>query len=145
MTTISKYLDIMVDIITMGRKIFILFIIFLWSMIIHPQESLNSSNQNNNNFKKIDLTKQDIYIRKGFQENWIHKLPSQEERKDWKLIKGGQPEKGLGNRTIRIVDLDFKDVPKRAAFSFKKYKEQTFTFLTSFNISKKQKLNLKSR
>jgi len=109
-------------------KILFFFLIFLPAIIFTKE----------NHFSQIDLTTKDFYIRTGFDKKWIKKLPSKKEVKNWKLIKGLNIKEGTGNRTIRIIDLDFKNIPKRSFLSFKDFEEKTFTFLTSFHLSKNE-------
>ncbi|MCP4136068.1 MAG: ATP-binding protein [bacterium] len=76
----------------------------------------------------IDLTKQDIYIRKGFQKEWVSELP---EDNSWKKIPGSK----TGMRKITIMDADLPGTPRRASFTLKYYKPQLFTYCSVFTLN----------
>jgi len=80
----------------------------------------------------IDLTEYDIYVRKGFKKEWIHNLPPQVNSK-WKVV----PRK-KGFRPVRISEMNFKDIPKFSYLKSNKNKPETFTLISSFNLTKKQ-------
>ncbi|MCP5495943.1 MAG: ATP-binding protein [Leptospiraceae bacterium] len=84
----------------------------------------------------IDLTKEDIYLKKGFSEEWIQCLPK--EDKSWKKIDGVLN----GERSLQVPELLKNEIPKRNFLSWKEWKSEEFTFVTSFTISEKD-LNLK--
>ncbi len=80
----------------------------------------------------IDLTESPIYIKQGFSKEWINDLPMENDS-SW--IK---KDANKGNRPIRIRELGYENLPKFKHFSVKKYQPETFTFVTSFEITEKE-------
>jgi len=76
--------------------------------------------------KPIDLSKKEIFVKKGFSLNWIHSLPKDNS---WKRIAPSLKD----GRRLRIYELDLKGVPKRTFPFVKDYKAEHFTFVTSFH------------
>jgi len=72
----------------------------------------------------IDITEQEIYLRKGFNTSWTKALPVSEK---WHLIKGIK-----GNRPLRMRDLTLKNPGYFTPFL--PLKTQSFTLVTSFNL-----------
>ncbi len=74
--------------------------------------------------KPINLNRGDVYVRRGFEKSWTEKMPA---GKEW--LKIGSPEK---LRSFRIKDLGLEGIPKRGFFSFKRFREEDFTFIFPF-------------
>ncbi len=77
----------------------------------------------------IDLTESDIYIRKGFNTQWL-KLRLSGDNPDWLRVPGNR-----GNRPVRVRELGLPGVPRFRHFSLAKYPVMEFTFLSSFKLS----------
>lgn len=77
----------------------------------------------------IDLNRQDIFVRKGFDKTWINTLPSV-HGSNWIYVSGK-----TGSRSLVVRELGFKGLPNRSFLSFKTYPAESFTFITSFNIA----------
>jgi PAS domain S-box-containing protein len=73
-----------------------------------------------------DLSRSVIYARRGFSPDWVSELP----RDDGSWLRKEPGDNGLF--PLRIKDLAFKDLPQRGFFSFTRYKDENFTFVTSF-------------
>jgi hypothetical protein len=87
----------------------------------------------NANAIPIDLTNNDLYVKKGFSKNWINNFIIDDS---WFKI----PAVNTGKRSIRIKDLKI-DGTDRTFLSFKKYDPKTYTYITSFTIKKEDLLN----
>jgi anti-sigma regulatory factor (Ser/Thr protein kinase)/PAS domain-containing protein len=79
---------------------------------------------------RIDLTGSDLFVRKGFTEEWINRLP--EDDRSWTKVSASSN----GRRSVRVTDLKL-DLPHRSFLSFKSYPAETFTYVTSFNFDRK--------
>lgn len=76
----------------------------------------------------VDLTKEDIYVRKGFSETWVSKIP--EGKENWKKIH----RVSSGQRALQIPNILKEQVPKRNFLSLQTWKAEEFTFVTKFNL-----------
>ena len=74
----------------------------------------------------IDLTQNDIFIRKGFQKHWLNTLPADEDAL-WLRVPGKK-----GDRSVIIRELKLEGVPEFKIFDFKKHNPETFTLVTHF-------------
>lgn len=77
----------------------------------------------------IDLNRKAIYVRKGFDREWVRDVPAPGDR-DWLVIPGISS----GSRKVVLKELPLDGIPKRAFFSLKKYPPENFTFLTAFYL-----------
>ncbi len=75
----------------------------------------------------INLNRQDIYVRKGFDRAWIENIPT--DTNSWLHIPGKD-----GPRSLVIRKFGLKDIPTHRFLSFKTYSSESFSFVTSFNI-----------
>ena len=76
----------------------------------------------------IDLTERDIYVRKGFRQEWTASLPVSSN--EWQRVPSNK-----GKRPVRVRDLKIEGLPKFRHFSLTKHASETFTFITSFTLS----------
>jgi PAS domain S-box-containing protein len=74
----------------------------------------------------VNLSKGEVFVRKGFDISWTKTIP---EGGKWKKLES--PEK---MKSFRIKELGLEGVPKRKKFSFKTFKEEDFTLIFAFNI-----------
>ncbi len=77
--------------------------------------------------EEIKLNNNSIYIKKGFSEVWLEKIP--ENDKTWLVIP---PERK--DKSIRISELPIPGIPRRAFFSYAHHKPMTFTLIASFAL-----------
>jgi hypothetical protein len=75
----------------------------------------------------INLNRQDIYVRKGFDRAWLETIPS--DTGDWLHIPGRN-----GSRSLIVKKLGLKNIPSHHFLSFKIHPSESFSFITSFNI-----------
>jgi serine phosphatase RsbU (regulator of sigma subunit) len=78
----------------------------------------------------IALDRETIFVRGGFDEAWTNRLPSPAE-KDWLAVPGI----ASGTRSVVLMDLPMKGIPRRKMFSLKQHAPENFTFVTSFTMS----------
>ncbi len=97
------------------RMLFIVIIIFL-GISVRAESSL-----------PIDLTAMPVYVKNGFDLLDIRSIPEQLDE-SWVMIPGN-----ANNRSIRIIDLPFSDIPKRKLFS-SNMDTRHFTFLFKINL-----------
>ncbi len=79
--------------------------------------------------KTIDLTREKLFLREGFEKTWTNELPT---GKRWKEV----PASTTGKRPVRIVDQGLPGLPVRTFFSPFGTDPREFTFVTSFKIEK---------
>lgn len=79
----------------------------------------------------VDLTTKELYVRKGFSTDWIKTIQTADP---WKKIKASDS----GRRSVKIVDIDPEFNSRRPFLSFKKYNPETYTFITSFSVSRSE-------
>ncbi len=77
----------------------------------------------------INLNRETMYVRKGFDVAWIREVPAPIDRA-WLAIPGVK----TAERQVVLKDLPLKDMPRRPVFSLKEYAPQNFTFLTEFKF-----------
>ncbi len=77
--------------------------------------------------EQIIINHNDIYIKKGFSPEWINSIPAGDT--SWHVIV---PTRNI--QSMRISNMPLPGLPSRHFFSFKHYKPETFTFITSFEI-----------
>ncbi len=77
----------------------------------------------------INLDKETIYVRKGFDTAWLDTIPAADDR-DWLVIPGV----ASGDRRVVLKELPLEGMPRRPFLSLKEYPPEQFTFLTSFAI-----------
>ncbi|HDP80554.1 MAG TPA: hypothetical protein ENN21_06910 [Spirochaetes bacterium] len=75
----------------------------------------------------IDLTASDMFVRTGFSDRWIHRLPDHDDGA-WHRV----PASSNGNRLVMVRDLPLEGIPRRPFLSLKRYHPMTFTMVTSF-------------
>lgn len=80
----------------------------------------------------INLDREAMYVRKGFDAEWVQALPSPGDS-DWLVIPGA----ASGTRKVVLKELPLKGMPGRAFLSLKEYPPENFTFLTSFTMDEK--------
>ncbi|HPL16055.1 MAG TPA: SpoIIE family protein phosphatase [Spirochaetota bacterium] len=80
----------------------------------------------------INLDREAIYVRRGFEAGWVNALPSPDDS-DWLVIPGV----ASGTRKVVLKELPLKGMPERTFLSLKKYQPENFTFLTSFAMDEK--------
>ncbi len=80
----------------------------------------------------INLDKENIYVRKGFDTAWLDTVPAPGDR-EWLMIPGV----ASGSRKVVLKELPLKCMPKRRFLSLKEYPPENFTFLTSFTMDEK--------
>ncbi len=83
--------------------------------------------------EKIDFNKSDFYVKKGFSKEWINNIPAGDN--SWLVVPAAKNQ-----TSMRVNDLPFPDKQQRTFFSYKKYKNETYTFITSFQITKDETL-----
>jgi len=86
--------------------------------------------------EEIKLNNNNIYVKKGFSSTWLDRIPDND--KTWLVIPPTRKDKSL-----RISELPIPGIPKRTFFSYKHYKPLTFTFITSFALSRDVDLSRK--
>lgn len=86
------------------------------ALIIAPAASISA--------REIDLTRQDAYIRKGFELAWTASRPGE----DWAVLPGSQ----TGSRAVRIKDTNF--ARRRNFLSLKQSPDEHFTIAIPFNM-----------
>ncbi len=77
----------------------------------------------------INLDKEIIYVRKGFDTAWLDVIPSPGDG-EWLVIPGITS----GSRKVVLKELPLEGMPRRTFLSPKKYPPENFTFLTSFTM-----------
>ncbi len=78
--------------------------------------------------EQININKNDVYIKKGFSAEWIDSIPADDA--SW-LVAG--PTRAV--KTMRVSEMALPGMPKRHFFSYRHYKPENFTFITSFNMA----------
>ncbi|MFQ5637148.1 MAG: ATP-binding protein [bacterium] len=101
----------------MNRLIILLFIAYCGSAVSFAQT--------------IDLTKEDLYVRQGFDDSWLVQIPKDSS---WLVI----PASETGNRPVRVTDLNFSGLPKHRFFSPDRHPARVFTFVTQFVLSQQR-------
>ncbi len=78
----------------------------------------------------IDLTEQDMFVRRGFKLEWVRAVP---EKSDgvWQKFPANK-----GNRPVRVRQLTFEGLPQFRHFSLERHPPQTFTYVTHFDLTK---------
>ncbi|MCP4136328.1 MAG: PAS domain S-box protein [bacterium] len=79
----------------------------------------------------IDLTRQDLFVKKGFSPDWISTLP---EDNSWLRIPGVT----TGKRAVRIKELGLS-ASSRRFLSLADFPDETYTFVTSFVLEEGRK------
>ncbi|MCP4135269.1 MAG: hypothetical protein GY754_30150 [bacterium] len=79
----------------------------------------------------VDLTMQDMFVKKGFSHEWTAELPTDDT---WKKIPGAKTT----GRKLRVYELGLEGLPKRTFPFAKDNKAEHFTFITGFNLTKEQ-------
>ncbi|HQL82630.1 MAG TPA: SpoIIE family protein phosphatase, partial [Spirochaetota bacterium] len=80
----------------------------------------------------IDLNRETIYARKGFDEAWTREVPAPTDSV-WLAIPGVK----TAERQVVLKDLPLHNMPRRPVFSLKEYAPENFTFLTEFKLMEK--------
>jgi hypothetical protein len=80
----------------------------------------------------VDLNRQTIYVRKGFNENWVQGIPTPGDTA-WLAVPGVTTPA----RKVVLKELTLEGMPARPMFSLKKYAPENFTFLTEFMLGEK--------
>ena len=76
----------------------------------------------------VDLTSRELFVRKGFSHEWTTGAPS---GRLWLKV----PASGNGLRRVRISELPLEGRPEHAFLSFKKFRPEHYTMVTSFMVS----------
>ncbi len=84
--------------------------------------------------EQININKNEIYIKKGFSTGWIDSIPVDD--RSWLVI---EPTRNI--KSMRVSEMPLPGMPKRHFFSYKNYKPETFTFITSFDINENVQLD----
>jgi hypothetical protein len=79
---------------------------------------------------EIDLGKEPVYVRKGFDPAYINSIPGAEEKNIF-ICPGGD----TCGRKIVLKDLPLEGMPQRRMFSLKKYPPENFTFTAQFMLN----------
>jgi len=77
---------------------------------------------------RYDLSTSTMHARRGFDPSWVNAVPADDGT--WLAIS--PTPKGIF--PLRVRELPFADLPARKFLSFKKYADENFTFVTSFDI-----------
>jgi len=80
----------------------------------------------------INLDREAIYVRKGFDAAWVNGLPSPGDS-SWLVIPGV----ASGTRKVVLKELPLKGMPQRPFLSLEEYPPENFTFMTSFTVDEK--------
>ncbi|MBT4990692.1 MAG: PAS domain S-box protein [Candidatus Marinimicrobia bacterium] len=83
-------------------------------------------------FDSIDLSTQDIYIKKGFEKGWVNQNPKSED--GWRHI-AGDPS---GERSLSIRRLKLSGVETHTFLSLKNPPAESFTFLIPIDLNESQ-------
>lgn len=75
----------------------------------------------------VDLNMRPMMTRIGFEKEWIESMP--EESADWRYIAPSE------ERSLKVKSIFEDKIPERTFLSFKKYKADHFTFVTSFELT----------
>ncbi|MBI9098276.1 MAG: ATP-binding protein [Spirochaetaceae bacterium] len=77
----------------------------------------------------IDLNKQSLYIKVGFEASDTNVYPD-EENKNWVIF----PPAEKSGRVVRPLDIELPEIPKPRFFSFKTYEKMDFTYSLPFEL-----------
>ncbi len=83
-------------------------------------------------FYRLDLAQNDVYLRTGFDREWLEILDFSE---GWLRIPG----KGRGGRAIHIRELPLEGVPSRPYFSWRSHPAMEFTVAVPFELDEGRK------
>lgn len=78
----------------------------------------------------VDLNRETIHVRSGFDASWTRGLPSPGDS-NWLAVPGITS----GTRSVVLMELPLKGMPERRMFSLKEYPPMNFTFLTAFTMT----------
>ena len=81
--------------------------------------------------KAIDLDREPVYVRRGFDESWVSRMPDKGD-KSWVVIPGVSE----GKRVLTIGEQSFPEIPRRTMFSLKKFPPEQFTVMVMFRLTK---------
>ena len=85
----------------------------------------------------IHLIKEDLYVRQGFQKEWLNRLPAPEDignsgARGWLHIKPAAPENP--GRAIRMSELGFAGTAERKFLSMETAPPRSYTLVTTFEL-----------
>jgi serine phosphatase RsbU (regulator of sigma subunit) len=80
----------------------------------------------------VNLDREKIYVRRGFEEGWIDQIPGPGD-KQWLVVPGVR----TGPRKVVLKELPLPGMPRRSMFSLETCPPENFTFLTAFDMDEK--------
>ncbi len=75
----------------------------------------------------IDLTEEDVYVRRGFDPSLTMEVP---EGREWVMVPGVES----GQRRLLVREIDLPNLPERRFLSPLRYPPEEITFQTSFSL-----------